>query len=106
VIEFVAVRCYEVCRVKVGFGYSLEDSDLHRKLLFGRDGSAVRPFNKFASQSGLGSVRTGSVSATVVLRPTSEQAIAVLDDSWRMRETVLEHPAQPLTRSPFSGSET
>jgi hypothetical protein len=31
----------------------LGDSDLHRKLLFDRDGIAARPFNKFALQSGV-----------------------------------------------------
>ena len=75
------------------------DSDLHRKLLFGRDGVAVRPFNKFALQSGwLGedriSLRDGGI------RPTSESAIAILGDFWRMRES-LEHPFQPSIRLSF-----
>lgn len=57
----------------------LGDSSLHRKLLFGRDGTAVRSFNKFASQSGwFGenriSLRDGSE------QPTSECAIAILGD--------------------------
>ena len=62
------------------------DSDLHRKLLFGRDGLAARPFNEFASQSGCFGENRISLRDGGIL-PASEIAIAVLGDSWRMRES-------------------
>ncbi len=86
-------------RSRVVSDFSLGNSVLHRKLLFGRGGLNCQTSKRvrYAKRLWFGENR---ISLRDGLGGTSEQAIAVLSDSWRMRKIPSKHPGQPSIWSP------